>query len=548
MSAPSESGDPTGVRNGAALAGAIVVLAAVLRLPDLFGWWPNPDEGIYYGVVTRSTWSGAWSEALTTSHPPLYFLILRAVGSLSTDFAALRSVAFLSGCAAVYVFILLGREVGGPGRRGEVTGLLAGLLLAVSPRAIALSQVMRPYMLLVLVLAASLLLLLRYLARPSTKLLAGHVGCSLVATLLHYGSVFGLGVIGLVAFYESVRRGLSKPTWARLLAVQVLPATMLVVVYFVHLRGIAAGPLGEHALEGWLASYMITRPVDAWLGFVAFHSMLVGNAWAAPAALFTVGALTYAVSRGAWSPLVLMALGGLVLGMAGAALRLYPFGPTRHTAWLLVFVVPMVAWALAALVTARPPVLARAGTLVAVALVGARLLAPFLDSGARPREISEHVLTEAGVDAMAQVLDPDSPPQRVVMSNETYELLTPLYASERQTAERSRDGQFLRFRWGSREVLVLPSRDFASKPEELLQPNHLFTGTLMAEAEFGGSPPGRDSTVLVLSGGWRSQGLADLVELARRVGPLGTTTSVPGLVGLYLDFDAYRLALGQAAP
>jgi hypothetical protein len=548
MSAPNASSDPALLRRGPALAAVLVVLAALLRLPDLFGWWPNPDEGIYYGVVTRESWSAAWSEAMTTAHPPLYFLLLRAVGALSTDFTALRLIALVSGCAAVWVFVLLGREIGGPGVRGEAAGLLSGLLLAVSPRAIVLSQVMRPYMLLVLVLAASLLLLLRYLRAPSNRLLAGHVGCSLLATLLHYGSVFGLGVIGLVALHESIRRGLGKAEWRRLLAAQALPAAVLGVLYFVHLRGIASGPLGDHALDGWLASYMIRSPAGAWLGLVGFHSMLVGDAWAAPAALFTLGAAAYAMVRRAWSPVVLMAVGGIVIGVLGAALQVYPFGPTRHTAWLLVFVTPSVAWALAAALTAPRRVVLRVVPAIVVGLLGARLAAPVLDPGSRPREISEHVLREDAVAAMAAVLDPSAPPRVVLMSHETYELLTPLYAVDRRTAETSSDGRFLGFRWGSRDVIVLPSRDFVTRPEDVLQPNHLYTGARLAAAELGVDLPGDGAPVLVLSGGWRSQGMADLVELDRRSGPLGTTTSVPGLVGLYLDFEAFGRALGQPAP
>jgi len=548
MSAQNASNDPLFLRRGPALAATLVGLAAALRLPDLFGWWPNPDEGIYYGIVMRESWSAAWAEAMTTAHPPLYFLILRAVGAVSTDFTALRLVALVSGCAAVYVFVLVGREIGGAGVRAEATGLLAGALLAVSPRAIVLSQVMRPYMLLVLALAASLLFLLRYLRAPSGRLLAAHVACSLVAALLHYSSVFALGVIGLIALWESVRRGLGRPEWRRLVAAQALPAGLLATLYLVHLRGIAAGQLGDHALDGWLASYMIRGPVDAWLGLVGFHSMLVGEAWAAPAALFTLGTVGYAVSRRAWSPVVLMMVGGLATAVLGAALEVYPFGPTRHTAWLLVFVIPGVAWALASLLTAPRAVQVRLLPTILVGLLGGRIAAPVLDSGSRPREIAEHVLREDAVAAMAAVLDPSAPPPVVLMSHETYELLTPLYAIERRSAETSPDGQFLRFRWGSRDVLVLPSRDFATRPEELLQPNHLYTGARMAASELGIDLPRGASPLLVLSGGWRSQGMADLVELARRSGPLGTTTSVPGLVGLYLDFDAYRRALGQPAP
>ena len=520
------------------------MLAAMLRLFDFFGWWPNPDEGIYYGVVTREGFGAAWAEAWTTAHPPLYFLVLRLVSWLSVDFAALRSVALISALVATYVFILVGREIGGPGARGHLTGLLAGLLLAVSPRAIVLSQVMRPYMLLVLLLAASVLFLLRYLRAPSDRLLLAHAACSLLAASLHYSAVFGLGVIGSLVLLDGVREGGRRAAWRRLMVVQVLPALLLVTLYFVHLRGIAAGPLGDHALDGWLAAYMIAGPTDAWFGLLGFHSMLVGNAWAAPAALFTLGILIHSAWHRSWPVAVTMTVAGLGIGVAGAVLHLYPFGPTRHTAWLLVFVIPTVAWALGGLLEPRRGMPTKGLALVALGLAGARMLGPVLDPEGRPREISEHVLQEAAVVAMADVLDPQAGPPVVLMSTETYELLTPLYAVERQSAELSGDGELRRFRWGAREVVVLPSRDFVTRPEEMLQLNHLYTGARRAEAEFGIPMPSGGDPVLVLSGGWRSQGMADLADLAGRVGPLGTTQSVPGLVALFLDLDAYGRALG----
>lgn len=532
------------VRREPFFVAAVVALAAVLRLPDLFGWWLNPDEGIYYGVVTRDGFGAAWAEALTTAHPPLYFVVLRAVGLLSTDFVALRAVALVSACAAVYVFILVGREIGGEGVRGRVVGLAAGLLLAVSPRAVVLSQVVRPYMLLLLLLAASLLLLLRYLRAPSTRRLLAHVACSLLAALLHYASVFGLAVVGIVVLADGVQRGLGRTAWRRLLAVQAVPAAALAMLYLTHLRGIAAGPLGDHALDGWLAPYMIGEPLDAWLGFVGFHSMLAGDAWAAPAALLTVGAAAFALRSRGPDPLVVTVVAGYGIGIAGAALQLYPFGPTRHTAWLLVFQVPLLAWALGWLLTSGRAVALKAVPLLVLTLLGGRLLAPVLDPEERPREISEHVLRQEAVDAMAEVLDPRVDPPVILMSTETYEQLTPLYADARQSAQRSADGRFLWFRWGERDVIVLPSRDFVTRPDQLGLANHLYTGALVAEAESGIELPRGGEPVLVLSGGWRSQGIVDLVELARRVGPLGTTTSVPGLIALYLDLDAYGRALG----
>jgi len=529
------------------MVAAVVTLAAALRLPDLVGWWPNPDEGIYYGIVTSPSLSAAWSEAMATSHPPLYFFLLRTVGWLSTDFVALRSVAFVSGCLAVWVFVLLGREIGGDGARARATGLLAGLLLAVSPRAIVLSQVMRPYMLQLLLLAASLLFLIRYLRAPSPRLLVAHATCSLLAALLHYGSLFGLGTMGLLVLYDGLRRGSDRPEWRRLLAVQLVPATTLAVLYAVHLRGIASSPLGVHAVQGWLAGYMVSGPGDVWLGFVAFHSMLAGEAWAAPAAILTLAATGWAAWRRQWS-LVLLTGAALTLAVGGSAAQLYPFGPTRHTAWLVVFVLPTLAWALGSFVTLPRAALVRVAPLAAVALLGAKAGDPWLDPPARPREISEHVLREAGVEAMAEVLDPDAEPRLALMSQETYQLLIPLYAVERQSAERSADGELLHFRWGSRDVVVLPGRDFLARPDQLDQANHLYTAAVRSEAAFGLPPVGGGRSALVLAGGWRSQGMADLVDLAGGTGPMGTTLSVPGLVGIYLNWDAYARALGAPAP
>lgn len=545
MSDPSERIDDALVRRGPSLAATVVAFAAVLRVPDLFGWWPNPDEGIYYGVVTRAGFGAAWAEAWTTAHPPLYFLVLRAVGWFSTDFAALRAVALVSGLAAVYVFILVGREIGGAGARGQVTGLATGLLLAVSPRSIVLSQVIRPYMLLLLLLACSLLFVLRYLREPSARRLVAVGGCSVLAALLHYSAVFGLGVIGTLVLADGVRRGPGRPQWRRLLGVQVIPALVLVSLYFVHLRGVAGGPLGDHALDGWLAPYMITRPVDVWLGFVGFHSMLAGDSWAAPAALLTLAALAYAGWRDRWSPVVVMTVSGLALAVAGAALRVYPFGPTRHSAWLLVFVIPTLAWALGILLTSGRAAFTRVAPVVVLGLMAVKLLGPVLDPEERPRDTRERVLRTGALAAMADVLDPDAEPFVVLMSTETYQTLMPLYTVQRQTAERSRTGDMLRFRWGARDVIVLPGLDFASRPEEVGQVDHLYTGARLAEREFGVSMPGGGAPVLVLSGGWRFRGMSDLAELARRVGPLGTTSSVPGLIGLYLDLDAYGRALGD---
>jgi hypothetical protein len=237
--------------------------------------------------------------------------------------------------------------------------------------------------------------------------------------------------------------------------------------------------------------------------------------------------------------------------MAGALAGLYPMGASRHTSWLFVFLTPVLAWMLAVSLTPRltrrPTARAVSVLLLAVLLVGAGPLSSLLDSDRRPREIAERVLRVAAVEAMGEVLDPQRGPRLVLMSTETYTLLTPLYARARQGAASTRDGLLLHFRWGRRDVIVLPGRDFSALPTELRGRNHLHGAIQRAVAELPVAGPAAGESVLVLAGGWRSQGMEDLAALARDLPALGSTMHVPGLIAVVLDYDVYRQALGQGA-
>jgi hypothetical protein len=550
---------------------AVVAAAVVLRLPWPSAWWLNPDEGIYYWIITHARFADFWADAMATAHPPLYFLLLRAVAFLTTDFAWLRSVALLSGVAAVYAFIVLGREVGGDGTRGRLTGLLAGILLAASPRAIALSQVVRPYMLLLLLLAAALFFLLRFLRLRSNGLLVGYAACASLALTLHYSAVGALGVFGLLVVADGARSGFGRPEWRRLGLAQLVPGFTLVGLYVWHLRGLMGSAIADQALEGWLSAYLVRGPPDVWLGLVGVHSSLVGDALAASATLLTVVGLGWAGWTRRWTVLL---MGGAAIALAtiGAVAGLYPFGATRHAAWLIAFLGPTLAWAVATMLmevpgarvatmphpgapapAARParaqhPLARAAPVLLLVALlVGAGPLGSVLDSERRPREISERVLQVAHVDAMSEVLSPRGGPRLVLMSTETYQLLAPLFVDRTHAVEASSRGGLLHFPWGVREVVVLPGRDFAALPRELARSNHLYTATRRATEEFGIEGPAEGESLLVLAGGWYSQGMEDLVALAGASPGLGTSTHVPGLIAVALDFEVYRRALGVSA-
>jgi hypothetical protein len=539
----AEEGGPTradglAARYGPAAAVAVVALALTLRLPGMFGWWVNPDEGIYLAVITQESFRLFLAEAFATAHPPLYFLVLRVMAWIGTDLLWLRSLALACGCAAVWALVLVGRDLAGDGARGWMTGLTAGLLLAVSPVAIALSQVVRPYMLLVLLLALTLHFLLRYMQRPSDSVLVLHAVCASSAVLLHYSAALALGVIVGIVVVDGLGRGFARPEWRKLIGAQALPAAIVALLYVTQMRALMSSDVAEFSVETWLSGYLIDTPRDAWLSLVGVHAALVGSLASVPATFLTLIAIGAAAARRRFDILAAVA-GALLIATACAALRLYPFGAGRHSAWLLPFVAPGIAWIAASAIRSS-----RREAVLATVLVGGLLLRTRLGADDVEPPQPEHVLRNEHVAAL-EALDANRPPRLVVMSVETYRLLLPLYSTDRQQSRTSADGSATSFRWGERDVIVLPGLDLSVRRDQMGRPNHLWTGTRRAAAELGVELPRNGEPVLVLAGDWR-QSVFDLAELARQEGLSGETTIVPGLVAIALDLGAYGRALERS--
>ena len=117
---------------GRAVALGIVAVALLLRTVGSESWWLNPDEGIYFDILSARTSAGFWENIGWNAHPPLYYMILRGFGLVTWDFSWYRTFSVLGGCVAVWGFWLSGFELGGRGRR--VRAYPPGFLPSGSPR------------------------------------------------------------------------------------------------------------------------------------------------------------------------------------------------------------------------------------------------------------------------------------------------------------------------------------------------------------------------------------------------------------------------------
>jgi mannosyltransferase len=177
---------------------SVLMLGTVARLHDLGedSLWLDEAFSVY---VAKQPF-GRMLEIITRhdTPPPLYYTLLHAWLALGLGDHA-RSVRLLSaalGIASICVIYLCGRAIGGPR-----VGLVAALLLAVSPFRVWYSQEARMYALLALLCGQSVFLLWRALTYGSAR---AWIGYALTTTLALYTQIsatffiFGEGVAALL--------------------------------------------------------------------------------------------------------------------------------------------------------------------------------------------------------------------------------------------------------------------------------------------------------------------------------------------------------------
>src|SRR5437016_7738849 len=144
---------------------AIVLLAALLRFHEIGRQSLWNDEGNTLRLVERSI-PLLLENASHDIHPPGYYLALKVWWSLTGESEfALRAFSALAGVLTVACVYALGRALSAPG-----AGALSALLVAVNAFSVYYGQEARMYALLALFAAASMLVFVRWTARPAWRI------------------------------------------------------------------------------------------------------------------------------------------------------------------------------------------------------------------------------------------------------------------------------------------------------------------------------------------------------------------------------------------
>jgi len=324
-----------------------------------------------WGLGAQSYWYDEWLTARAAAGgprdlyryvtdqagiPPTYFVVTwlwaRAFG---TGEIALRSVSVAAGVAAIVVTYHAALAL----EQSRTVARLAAALVAVNPVLVWYSQEARPYSLVALLVAGSLLTAGRYVRSGGRAALAAWGAVAAATIAVHYYAVFLVAIEA--AWLVAVRRPASRDARRAL-----VPAAVILAL----LAPFAVRQFGRRGNHSWIGGFDLDdRARDAGRSLLAGPTVPDARLWtvAGLAAAVLVGVALVTAPRSGRRALA--AFAGLGLGAAALALAAALVGLDDFLARYLVgSVIPLVLALAVAAVAVRPRGLAAAGLVVVAAV------------------------------------------------------------------------------------------------------------------------------------------------------------------------------------
>ena len=343
--------------------GAMLVLIAafLVRLRAAFGTFLNSDEALHYLLANQSSWRLAYNASLTNAHPPLLTLVLFLWRSVGTSEFVLRLPSVIAGTAFCWIFFKWLSRMLGP-----VTGFIGLILVSFLPPMIALSAEVRQYALLLFFVVSAAYLLERALAENSAAMMLLSAISLCLALLSQYSAILFAAAIGLYSLLRVIARRPSAQVLAAWVMGQMAAIGLIASLYVSHISKLK-GDYAAGTINGWLANSFFRPGHDNPLLFViartggvfqyVFGQLAVGDvAFLAFIAGIVLLWKENVTPKG--STVTFRQIGALLVlpfaVAAGASIaRIYPYGGTRHSAFLIMFALAGVSFLLAKLVKQR---------------------------------------------------------------------------------------------------------------------------------------------------------------------------------------------------
>jgi dolichyl-phosphate-mannose-protein mannosyltransferase len=352
----------------------IVGIGFVARLKAASGVFLNPDEALHFYIANQSSWALAYQASLTTAHPPLLIFVLYWWRHLGTSEVMLRLPSVIAGTAFCWICFQWLKRI-----FGRTVGLTALILLAFLPSMVALSAQVRQYELMLLFLISATYLLERGFLENSPWRMLASSACLYLAMLTHYSAFLFAATLGIYAALRVVQLRASAKVVICWIGGELGALSLGIFLYMTHISKIRGMSTAAQAFELWLyKSFFHPGHESAW-HFAAARSFSVFQFLMGQLVIGDIAGLLFIAGIiflcGDFLPQRLgpdlfqirsLLILPFVLNCSAALAGIYPYGGTRHSAFLVIFAATGISLGLTRIVGRRP--------LTAIALAGLAVL------------------------------------------------------------------------------------------------------------------------------------------------------------------------------
>jgi hypothetical protein len=370
MTAISEDKNQWFQNHAGATAVYLTLLGFLARLWTASGTFLNPDEALHFRLANQASLALAYKASLTAAHPPLFILLLYFWRALGTSELWLRLPSVLAGTAFCWMFYKWLNKAA-----GSLPGLIGLLFVALLPPIVTITAEVRQYALLLAFLIGALYFLDEAFAKNSASRMAAFALCLYLAMLFHYSAFLFAAALGVYALIRIFMEQPPAPVTAAWAASQIGVLALAALFYKTHLAKMGVGD-SRTSLQGWVSEPYLQRSYfdpahDNPMKFLVGHSfgafqyffgqLAVGDVMGI---VFLVGVALLLRGKGLrGNALPEDRTSSRRLGMflpipfaiAGAfsLAHFYPYGGTRHVAFLIIPAVAGVSVTIAGLAAAR---------------------------------------------------------------------------------------------------------------------------------------------------------------------------------------------------
>jgi len=332
-------------------AGGILLIGFLLRL-----WaarsFVNPDEAYHVMLASPPDFGALYESAVRSPHPPLFVILLHYIRLVTESDLGIRLIPILAGCAfpwVIYRWIAKGWS--------RHAGLAALAILTLAPKLIQLSVEARAYTLVLLLMSLALYLMDGAIERSSPLRMTGFILALAVAVLTDYSAAFFVVASGTYFLLRIRERSVTQDVRIVWELGQVGVVILYAVLWVTQIHPIGQIAATRSDVQGWLRTAYPAPGQNAIVFVVlntarqfAFLLPLLVPAVAAILLFLTALYLLWRRSspKAIWRCRATVAL--LVIPFAAACaasfLYLFPYGRSRHTIFLALFIATGVGIAL----------------------------------------------------------------------------------------------------------------------------------------------------------------------------------------------------------